>query len=210
MDRKLVFVLSNFHDPTSYDIIQRKEKSGGKADVKCPTSIIDYNKYMGGVDRADQRKESYSLDRKSRRSWLRIFFNFLNIAFSNTFIIFKIRTDSDLKYLDFLSSVTTALIEGEKTKKRMSPSINSNRKRNRYSGRIISFDTPNNNESHLPIVGNQARCALCSTNKGTHKTVHHCSHCKRAFCMNSKRNFFIFLKKQLNHQKYYVVLKEYI
>jgi hypothetical protein len=47
----------------------------------------------------------------------------------------------------------------------MSPSINSNRKRNRSSGRIISFDTPNNNESHLPIVGNQVRCALCSTNK---------------------------------------------
>ena len=73
MDRKLVFLLSNFHDPTSYDIIQRKERNGGKAGVKCPTSIIDYNKHMGGVDRADQRKESYSLDRKSRRSWLRIF-----------------------------------------------------------------------------------------------------------------------------------------
>jgi hypothetical protein len=67
MDKKPVFLLSNFHNPTSYDIIQRKQKNGGKAGVQCPTSIIDYNIYMGGVDKADQRKESYSLDRKSRR-----------------------------------------------------------------------------------------------------------------------------------------------
>ncbi len=33
-----------------------------KADLQCPESIIDYNKHMSGVDRADQRKESYSLD----------------------------------------------------------------------------------------------------------------------------------------------------
>ena len=44
MDRKLVFVLSNFHDPTSYDVIQRREKSGFRISVQCPTSIIDYNK----------------------------------------------------------------------------------------------------------------------------------------------------------------------
>ena len=105
-------------------------------------------------------------------------------------MIFKIQTDSDLTYLDFLSSITTALIEGEKTRKRMSPSMNSNRKRNRSSGRKISFDIPDKNEPHLPIVGNQARCALCSTNKGTYKAVYHYSHCKRAFCMNSTRNCF--------------------
>ena len=87
MDRRLVFLLSNFHDPNSYDIIRRKEKSGDKVDVKCPKSIIDYNNNMGGVNRADQRKENYSVDRKVKRFWLRIFFNFMNIALSNAFII---------------------------------------------------------------------------------------------------------------------------
>ena len=67
MDKKLVFLLSNFQEPSSTDIIQRKEKDGGKVNVQCPTSIIDYNKHMGGVDRADQRKENYSLDRKSKK-----------------------------------------------------------------------------------------------------------------------------------------------
>jgi hypothetical protein len=30
MNRKIVFLLSNFHDPNSYEIIQRTERSGGK------------------------------------------------------------------------------------------------------------------------------------------------------------------------------------
>ena len=73
MDKKLVFLLSNFHEPSSTEIIQRKEKDCGKVNVQCPTSIIDYNKHMGGVNRADQRKKSYSLDPKSKRFWLKFF-----------------------------------------------------------------------------------------------------------------------------------------
>lgn len=92
-------------------MIKRKEKTGGASNVKCPISIIDYNKHMGGVDRADQRKASYALDRKARRWWLRIFFNFMNVALSDAFIIFKNRTDSDLRYIDFLSSITTESIK---------------------------------------------------------------------------------------------------
>ena len=60
MDKKVAFLVSNFHVPSLYEIIQRKERSGGKADVICPTSVSDSNKNMRNVDRADQRKESYS------------------------------------------------------------------------------------------------------------------------------------------------------
>ena len=94
-------------------MIQREEKSGARISVQCPTSIIDYNKYMGGVDRADQRKESYALDRKSKRSWLRIFFNFLNITLSNAFILLKKHTDSSMTHLNFLSSFIQCWLKKE-------------------------------------------------------------------------------------------------
>ena len=67
MDKKPVFMLSNFHNSTSYGTVQRTEKDCSTIMVTCPASIIDYNRFMRGVDRADQRKESYALDRKSRR-----------------------------------------------------------------------------------------------------------------------------------------------
>jgi hypothetical protein len=190
MDRKLVFLLSNFHDPDTFEIIQRKEKNGGKQSVQCPKAISDYNKYMGGVDRADQRKESYSLDRKSKRFWHRIFFNFLNVALSNSFVLFSNRTNSNMTYLIFLSSITTALIDGEKVNRRTSSSININKKSNKSSGRKIQINMPNKNEPHLPIVGAQRRCAFCSTNKNKYRSSYHCSPCNRAFCMSSKRNCF--------------------
>lgn len=108
MDRKLVFLVSNFHNRKSFQIIQRKEKDDGKSLVKCPTSIVEYNKYMGGVDLANQRKASYSLDRKSRRFWLCIFFNFLNITLSNAFVVFRDRTDNNpgrrIPFSNFLES----------------------------------------------------------------------------------------------------------
>lgn len=190
MDKKLVFLLPNFHNPTSYGITQRKAKTGGTTAVKCPTSIMDYNRFMGGVDRADQRKESYALDRKSRRWWLRIFFNFMNISLSNAFVLLKTHTHSNMTYLNFLSSITTSLIEEGKSKKRAIPSKYSNKKKNRSSGRKISMDTRNNTGLHLPVVGNRSRCAFCSTSRHEHRSIYHCSHCKRAFCMNPKRNCF--------------------
>ena len=115
----------------------------------------------------------------------------MNVALSNAFVIFKNRPDSNITYLAFLSSITTALVNEEKVKKRISPAINSNRKRK------IQFGLPNKNEPHLPIVSASGRCAFCSTNKNQYRSSYHCSHCNRAFCMNSKRNCFYKYHKNL-------------
>jgi hypothetical protein len=178
-------------------MVQRKAKNGSKLTVQCPTSVIDYNKYMGGVDRADQRRESYALDRKARRSWLRIFFAFLNITLSNAFVIFSGRSDSDMKYLDFLSSITTSLIKEGSTTISLSNPKNSSRKKNKASGRKISLNSTVNTGPHLPIIGGRGRCAFCSTNDNTHVSIHHCSHCMRAFCVNKDRNCFFEYHKMI-------------
>ena len=153
---------------------------------------------MGGVDRADQRKESYALDRKSKRSWLRIFFSFLNITLSNAFVLFKKHIGSDMTYLDFLSSITTALIEKSVAEKRIFPSKNSGRKNNRRSGRKISFKERNNTDLHLPIIGRRGRCAFCSTSKHDRRSVYRCARCKRAFCMNPNKNCFYDYHKNIS------------
>ena len=120
---------------------------------------------MGGVDRADQRSESYALDRKTRRSWLRIFLTFWNITLCNAFVISKSRTKIGMAYLDFLSSITTSQIEDGTGVNQLLLSKNSSRTKNTASGRKISFNAPDNTEPHLPIVSGQGRCAICSTTK---------------------------------------------
>lgn len=34
--------------------VKRTQKNGSRLDIKCPFIVADYDKYMGGVDRADQ------------------------------------------------------------------------------------------------------------------------------------------------------------
>ncbi|KAF0711469.1 piggyBac transposable element-derived protein 4-like, partial [Aphis craccivora] len=63
MDRgkKPVVVVSSFHKGEDITMVKRKNNVGIREDVKCPKSIADYNKYMGGVDHFDQLLECYNI-----------------------------------------------------------------------------------------------------------------------------------------------------
>lgn len=65
-DTKPVFVASNCFDPRKTELITRKMKDGTKQNIICPQMISKYNRFMGGVDRFDQRITCYALDRKSK------------------------------------------------------------------------------------------------------------------------------------------------
>lgn len=51
-DNKPIFVLSNLHG-TDISSVKRTQKDGSKLPFPCPTAIVDYNKFMVGVDKAD-------------------------------------------------------------------------------------------------------------------------------------------------------------
>ena len=53
-DTRPVVVIASNADPTMMDSVQRKQNDGTRVSVSCPTSIVLYNKHMGGVDRNDQ------------------------------------------------------------------------------------------------------------------------------------------------------------
>ena len=54
-----------------------------------PPLLPAYNKFMGGVDRTDQLRKSYGFDRKSKRSWVRLFFQFFDYAVNNAYLLYK-------------------------------------------------------------------------------------------------------------------------
>ncbi|KAG5863997.1 hypothetical protein JTB14_022119 [Gonioctena quinquepunctata] len=63
-DNKIVHFASNFHS-TEEVTVKQTQKDGTRKDIKCPSIIADYNKHMGGVDRADQLRATYGNTRKS-------------------------------------------------------------------------------------------------------------------------------------------------
>jgi len=67
-DNKAFHFLSNFHG-TEQTVLSLTQKDGSQLEVSAPVVVADYNKKMGGVEKADMLCSIYDLDRKSRKSW---------------------------------------------------------------------------------------------------------------------------------------------
>lgn len=66
-DKRCVYLLRNFHDPEIDVKITRSERNGEAVEINCPEPIKDYNDNMNFVDKFDQLKGSYAIDRKSKK-----------------------------------------------------------------------------------------------------------------------------------------------
>ena len=92
---------------------QRREKgSQSKSSVPCLKFVKLSNSVMGGVDPMDQRTAAYRLDRKlSVRFYLRIFFDLIDIACVNSYLIYNMRHPNKLSLLDCKIVVAKNLIQ---------------------------------------------------------------------------------------------------
>ena len=81
-----------------------------------PNCIIDYNKYMGGVDLSDRKIYHVSAERPTRRYWKKIFFNLLDMALLNSYELYRANTDAGQckNRHDFLCAVVESLCGMEK------------------------------------------------------------------------------------------------
>ena len=82
-DKRDVFALSTFHSNACNDELPHK-----------PEMIETYNQFMNGVDRADQLLSYYSLDKKSRKWWKKVFWRLLELCITN---VHQIRKFTDNK-----------------------------------------------------------------------------------------------------------------
>ena len=80
MDAKHVFLGSNDYQNTEIIRISRRLKNKQLIEIDCPKAIKDYNKFIRGIDRFNQRISCYLFDRKSRRNWLRLFIFFVTAS----------------------------------------------------------------------------------------------------------------------------------
>jgi len=175
MDKKEVLVASNYFDPEVSDKVTRRDKDSSRKQISCPLAIAQYNKYMGGVDLSDQKIRYYTIDRKSNRNWMRIFFHFLGISIVNSFIYYKDLSNSNISTVEYISCISTALIGNYCSRKRLGrPLAMSNQKKIRVEKSIS--DTENSEKAqllaHLPdVVSTYRRCAYCSTKEKEKKRM---------------------------------------
>ena len=142
--------------------------------------IAFYNKYMGGVDHADQMIELYDLDRKSRKWWRKVFFCFLLTAVYNSYIIFCETNHKRIPYIHYFINLAESMIEVGRSK-------TGKRKKTKRVGRhSASFRkiNPAGVGEHFPLKHkSRQRCIRCTARKIEKRTNLLCQSCNVPLCM---------------------------
>ena len=193
-DRRLVYVMSTNSDPTTPTSVQRKERDGTATTITCPTNVVAYNKYMGGVDHADQLRNYHHIRCKSRKFYKYLFWFAFDSAVVNAYILwknYKPQTEVSTRQLSikqFRLALAKGLIGNYNSRKRYAvptpikeASLGNTcpaRKRQRISSA---------SEPHFPIKGNRGKCAYCWNTRGErHETNVRCRQCGMVLCVDSR------------------------
>ena len=72
-----------------YGEVMRQNKDGTKSNIPCHQSFVNYNMYMGGVDRGDQLRGYYKCAIKTRKWYKYLFYFLFDVAITNSYILYK-------------------------------------------------------------------------------------------------------------------------
>ena len=159
MDNRAVTMIgSNVGDSNQIlSLLRRQKGASTKSTVPCPILLKHYNHGMGGVNLCDQFTAAYRLDRRSKfRFHLRIFFDLLDVAMVNSFVVYDKLHPNELSFLDFKLIVSQRLIGSFTTRIRAFPRA---RPTKQQAVQLVS----NESQSHFPeYQETRRRCAYCS------------------------------------------------
>ncbi|XP_069814605.1 piggyBac transposable element-derived protein 4-like [Dendropsophus ebraccatus] len=107
-DKREVLFLSTIHDSSCRPAAVR----GSSTPMNKPVCILDYNRFMGGVDLSDQVIKPYSAMRKSKTWYKKLAVHLTQIALYNAFVLSRHAGSRDT-FLQFQEKVIKNLIFGD-------------------------------------------------------------------------------------------------
>jgi hypothetical protein len=97
-------MVSTIHDATTVNKGRKDWKTN--MEIKKHYAVGQYNKFMKGVDRADQYLNFYSVLRKTVKWLKKVVLYLLNYALFNAFYVYRtVNTNKKVKYSNFLHEV---------------------------------------------------------------------------------------------------------
>ena len=176
-DKREVYCLSTITDGTDAEVPVSKRTLERKLK---PNMILDYNKFMGGVDRHDQMRSYYTVGRKSTKWWKACFYGLLNVIIVNCHICYKNSDNPKMDLFDFKDSLVSALCDNYSSIKKSITNIH-------YIPSSV----------HILIKCNLLRCQYCKKNNILNKngnpirTTFKCQSCNVALCGTNDTECFV-------------------
>ena len=181
VDKRSIYMITTIHPAVLESIeptVKRRKPDGSRVDLPCPPCLPDYQSFMRGVDRADQRIGYYNLGRRSKKWWKRVFAYLIECCFFNSFVLLSfVRTDFSEREGSYLSQRITlakALIGDFSSRQRIGrpPNVDS-----------AHLERLNLSLGHFPQRGRtRARCVVCSRHNLRHDGWNECSVCEVSLC----------------------------
>lgn len=176
-DKREVLTISTKHNASFQDVTSKRGII-----TKKPSTIVDYNKNMSGIDRSDQMIAYYSSPRKSLRWYIKFFFHIMDIAIWNSCWLYNKTESTNMNYLQFRNEIARQLLGISRIKKAIS---------------LIH----NNERNHCPKkLSKRVRCRVCSARKVRKDTFFACDTCKTStgkpvgLCVNECFKLFHLIK----------------
>ena len=194
-DKRMVYVLSTIHNLKDVEghwgrVV--RHQGPVPVELSCPQAVIDYIKFMRGVDRGDQLISLYNSGRRTKTWWKRIFFHSLESAVLNAHILYDQLLCTKSPLLQFKKELATALIGGRSYRMGVG-----GRPRRGPVERRLAIGV-----SHLPDFnegGRRKDCLVCkervrrsggNVRRERYRSKHCCSTCNVPLCILPGRNCF--------------------
>ena len=100
-DRQPVLMLSTHHKVDEMTAVQQDRGPNQLPVVDKPQVVLDYNVGKTGVDTVDQLRQSYAMQRKTRKDWPSLAWWLIDICVINSYTLWRLDNKADINQLDF-------------------------------------------------------------------------------------------------------------
>lgn len=180
-DKRPVYFLSTAHNAVGTATVNRRTGSGERIPVACPPAVKAYTSAMGGVDRSNRETREYTISRKSKKWWMRMFFYLVDTSIFNAFVLYHSTPNvPNLTILEFRESLMQALCADYAARGTKADHISPTSAEGKGHGHY-------HNLSHWPKYQKQSRdCHQCSKrSQKRKKSSYICEKCGVTLCVDN-------------------------
>jgi len=96
-------MISTIHDATIINKGRKDRKTN--MEINKPYAVVQYDKFIKGIDRADQYLTYYSVPKKTVKWSKKVVLYLLNCVLFNAFFVYRTLNTNKVKYKNFLHEI---------------------------------------------------------------------------------------------------------